>query len=78
MMTTIEATPSRDGQVALDSLQNAVTNTLERERLLGQYAVIWQDGKPAFIGGAELQQAGQGSKAKHFSAAGGNRTKTSK
>lgn len=36
---------SRDDQRALDALRTAVTEALERKRRLGQYAVIWQDGK---------------------------------
>ena len=50
-MTTKKAIPSRDGQVVLDSLQNAVTKTLKKKKQLGQYAVIWQEGKPMIIGG---------------------------
>ncbi|WP_444679105.1 hypothetical protein [Halomonas sp. E19] len=34
----------------LDSLRTAVADTLERKRRLGQYAVIWQDGKPVLVG----------------------------
>lgn len=39
-----------DTQEMLDSLRAAVADTLERKRRLGQYAVIWQDGKPVLIG----------------------------
>lgn len=35
-----------DTQEMLDSLRTAVTHTLERKQRLGQYAVVWQDGKP--------------------------------
>jgi len=42
--------PSQDSLVALESLRKAVAKALERKRLLNQYAVIWQDGKPAIIG----------------------------
>jgi len=35
----------------LNSLRAAVTETLERKRRLGQYAVIWKDGKPELAGG---------------------------
>lgn len=31
-------------------LRSAVAEALERKRRLGQYAVVWQDGKPALIG----------------------------
>ncbi|WP_240687467.1 hypothetical protein [Alcanivorax sp. 24] len=39
-----------DTQEMLDSLRIAVADTLERKRRLGQYAVIWQDGKPVQVG----------------------------
>lgn len=39
-----------DTQEMLDSLRTAVADTLERKRRLGQYAVIWQDGKPVLVG----------------------------
>jgi len=32
-------------QRALDALRRAVTEALERKRRLGEYAVIWRDGK---------------------------------
>ncbi|WP_430468770.1 hypothetical protein [Vreelandella titanicae] len=41
---------SPDTQEMLDSLSSVVAETLERKRGLGQYAVIWQDGKPVLIG----------------------------
>lgn len=34
----------------LDSLQKAVAQALEKKRRLGQYAVVWRDGKPVTIG----------------------------
>lgn len=39
-----------DTQKMLDSLRSAVSETLERKRRLGQYAVIWQNGKPVLVG----------------------------
>lgn len=45
-MTTL----SKDSRLLIDSLQRAVEEALERKRLLGQYAVVWRDGHPAFIG----------------------------
>jgi hypothetical protein len=44
-MTTL----STEDQQALDALRSAVTETLERKRRLGQYAVIWRDGKAVRI-----------------------------
>ena len=37
-------------QKALETLQKVATETLERKRRLGHYAVIWQDGKPVAVG----------------------------
>ncbi len=42
--------PTPDTQTMLDSLRTAVSETLERKRRLGHYAVIWQDGKPVLVG----------------------------
>lgn len=42
---------STEDQQILDALRSAVAEALERKRRLGQYAVIWQDGKPVIIGG---------------------------
>lgn len=39
------STLSADNQRALDALRSAVKEALERKRRLGQYAVIWRDGK---------------------------------
>lgn len=49
MNVTQKATPSKEGQLALNALQSAVTKVLEKKKRLGQYAVIWQDGKPKII-----------------------------
>lgn len=35
---------------ALGALKRAVSETLERKRRLGQYAVVWRDGRPVCIG----------------------------
>jgi len=45
MTETQKKIPSKEGQVLLDTLQKAVTDTLEKKRRLGQYAVVWRDGK---------------------------------
>ncbi|MDZ7663015.1 hypothetical protein [Thiohalophilus sp.] len=49
--------PSQDSLIALESLRKAVSKALERKRLLNQYAVIWQDGKPVIIGELPKQAA---------------------
>jgi hypothetical protein len=48
MNTKHAATPSPEGQKQLETLRLAVAKTLEKKRRLGQYAVIWKDGKPYF------------------------------
>ncbi len=50
MKITSKVKLSEEGQVILDSLQKAVTQALEKKRRLGQYAVVWQDGKATMIG----------------------------
>jgi hypothetical protein len=46
----LKKTPSKEGQILLDTLQKAVTENLEKKRRLGQYAVVWRDGKPLLTG----------------------------
>ena len=41
---------TQDTQIILDTLKKVATNTLERKRRLGEYAVVWQDNKPVIIG----------------------------
>lgn len=43
-------TPSPETQAMLDCLRQAVANTLERKRRLGQYAVLWSGGAPIAVG----------------------------
>ncbi len=50
MKVTLKTKPSKESQVILDSLQKAVTQALERKRRLGQYAVVWRNGRPVMIG----------------------------
>lgn len=47
MNTKPATTPYAEGQRMLESLRQAVGKALERKRWLGQYAVVWQHGKPA-------------------------------
>lgn len=42
--------PSRQSQEMLGSLQKAVTEALEKKQRLGQYAVLWKDGRPVIEG----------------------------
>ena len=41
---------NEDDRKVLESLKKSVDKALDRKRRLGQYAVIWQDGKPVYIG----------------------------
>lgn len=50
MIVTRRSTLSREGQLVLETLQKAVNQTLEKKKRLGQYAVIWRDGKPVMTG----------------------------
>jgi hypothetical protein len=43
-------TPSPEGQKQLETLRQVADRTLEKKRRLGQYAVIWKDGKPVTTG----------------------------
>ena len=49
-MTITSAPPSPQTLVMLKALRAAVANTLERKQKLGQYAVIWQNGRPVKTG----------------------------
>jgi len=51
------STLSADAQRALDALRSAVAEALDRKRRLGQYAVIWRDGRAVRIKGEELMPA---------------------
>ncbi|WP_445011052.1 hypothetical protein [Vreelandella stevensii] len=47
-----------DTQEMLESLRSAVAETLERKRRLGQYAVVWENDRPVFIGDDAPTQQG--------------------
>ena len=42
--------PSLEGLKLMETLRQSVAKTLEKKRRLGQYAVIWKDGKPVMTG----------------------------
>jgi hypothetical protein len=48
-----------DDRFLLASLQNAVREALERKLRLGQYAVVWQAGRPVFIRPNPLAEPGR-------------------
>jgi len=54
-ITTTE--PSPQSLAMLKALQQAVTNCLDRKQKLGQYRVVWQDGRPVRIGGEARKDA---------------------
>jgi len=41
---------SQETQTMWATLKQVGTDTLERKRRLGEYAVVWQDNKPVIIG----------------------------
>jgi hypothetical protein len=41
---------SAQDQEILDALRSAVAEALDRKRRLGQYAVVWRDGRPIILG----------------------------
>jgi hypothetical protein len=51
MNTRKKALPSQEGQQTLDMLRRAVSKALEKKRRLGQYAVVWTNGRPVATGG---------------------------
>ena len=42
--------PSEEGKRQLEALRKAVSKTLEKKHLLGQYSVTWRDGQPVAKG----------------------------
>ncbi|MES2322206.1 MAG: hypothetical protein V4633_08095 [Pseudomonadota bacterium] len=44
-MNIVSGPPSPQIQAMLKALQDAVTNDLNKKQKLGQYAVIWKDGR---------------------------------
>jgi len=58
MKETREA-PSQECIIVLESLRKAVEQALDRKKRLGQYAVVWQDGKPTIVGGDKPDTSGQ-------------------
>ena len=50
MISTHEKIPSEKSRRILENLKKIVSETLERKRKLGQYAVIWDGQKPVQSG----------------------------
>ena len=49
-MTITSAPPSPKAMAMLKALQEAVSRNLEKKKRLGQYAVVWQNGRPVQSG----------------------------
>jgi hypothetical protein len=49
-MIITSAPPSPEALAILKALQEAVSKNLDKKRRLGQYAVIWRDGRPVLVG----------------------------
>lgn len=45
-----QAPPSQHARQILETLQRSVAKTLEKKRRLGQYAVVWNNGRPVMTG----------------------------
>ena len=41
---------NQQDQIILETLRKAIAEALERKRRLGQYAVVWRDGRAVAIG----------------------------
>ncbi|MDX8389066.1 MAG: hypothetical protein R8M38_01110 [Mariprofundaceae bacterium] len=50
MNVSLKTTPSQESRILLDTLKTAVAHALEKKRRLGQYAIIWKNGKPVRVG----------------------------
>jgi len=48
----------RRAQRALEALRRAVASALDRKRRLGQYAVIYRDGKPVRVEPEDIGEQG--------------------
>jgi hypothetical protein len=49
-MDITTSTPSVKSQATLAVLRVAIAKTLDKKQRLGQYAVVWQDGRPVLTG----------------------------
>ncbi|NCP04677.1 MAG: hypothetical protein GW861_15050 [Deltaproteobacteria bacterium] len=49
MTESYKKTPSKEAQVVLEALRQAISKDLDRKRRLGQYAVVWKDGAPTKV-----------------------------
>jgi len=59
MSETKKPSPSKDALLALGALQKAVNDAIEKKRRLGQYAVVWEDGKPKILDFSDRKPEGK-------------------
>ncbi|ORJ61609.1 hypothetical protein [Geothermobacter hydrogeniphilus] len=59
MSPTEKKQPSEEARIILETLQRVAKKTLERKRRLGEYAVVWKDGRPVMIGEDAPKDAGR-------------------
>jgi hypothetical protein len=57
MSESYKKSPSREGQIILDTLQDAVNKALDKKRRLGQYAVVWKNGAPSITDNKSAQES---------------------
>ena len=50
---------SEKSERTLESLRQSVRNALKRKAQLGQYAVIWKEGKVHYLGNQDAQWKGE-------------------
>ena len=50
MNASLKKAPSEEGRILLETLRMAVSQILDKKKRLGQYALIWKDGKPVAMG----------------------------
>lgn len=49
-MTITSVPPSPQAKAMLEALRESVAKSLEKKKRLGQYAVIWRNGRPVLVG----------------------------
>ena len=50
---------SEKSEKTLESLRQSVRNALKRKEQLGQYAVIWKEGKVHYLGSQDAERQGR-------------------
>lgn len=55
-MNEVDQNLDPETEQMLSALQSAVRNCLDRKQRLGQYAVIWEDGKVQYLSPEQIRQ----------------------